>query len=506
MKALVIGPDAGIGDQLRSLGAELEVVADLHAVAQRVRAADDDLVLAYGDIATNREALAGLVDDPRIASGMLAAETEQGFLGVLKVAAEQCALLAETAERVARERDGDALELLASGLMAAGVTLRTAGLRGMVWERPASAAAWARVAQVDEEQIRLDGAVKSVDGFFTTFFVSPYSRYIARWAARRGLTPNQVTITSLIVGILCAAAFATGERWGLIAGAVLLQVAFTLDCVDGQLARYTRNFSQLGGWLDATFDRAKEWIVYAGLAIGGTDVWVLAGAALTLQTFRHMVDFCWQERRGEAEGDLGRWGAMDRIGIVPWIKRIIAFPIGERFAAISITAAIWSPRTTFIVLLAWGGFAALYGTTGRILRSLRLRGGEPADVRGYRDDGPLARVALAKASGWMLPPLIRGLEYGGLITFGALAGDSSKPAAFALIAALALRHYDIVYGLRFRGVPVSERLGLALGGWDSRLVLGCVLLILNLLPTGFYAMAAIIVAVSATATTKDVEA
>jgi len=361
------------------------------------------------------------------------------------------------------------------------------------------------MSNVDEERIRLNAAVKPVDGFFTTFFVSPYSRYIARWAARRRLTPNQVTIASLLVGILSAAAFATGERWGLITGAVLLQVAFTLDCVDGQLARYTRNFSKFGGWLDSTFDRAKEWIVYAGLAIGGTDVWVLAGAALTLQTFRHMVDFSWQERRGEATAELGGWDANP--GVLVWIKRIIAFPIGERFATISITAAIWSAHTTFIVLLAWGGFAAVYGTSGRILRSLRLHDSAPYDVSRYRDDGPFARVALARATGWMLPPLIRAFEYGGLITFGALAGDSAKPAAFALIAALALRHYDIVYGLRFRGVPVSERLGLALGGWDGRLVLGCVLLILNLLPTGFYALAAIIVAAFATTTTtKDVEA
>ena len=39
-------------------------------------------------------------------------------------------------------------------------------------------------------------------------------------------------------------AFATGERWGLVAGAVLLQIAFTIDCVDGQLARYTRTVLQ----------------------------------------------------------------------------------------------------------------------------------------------------------------------------------------------------------------------------------------------------------------------
>jgi hypothetical protein len=49
---------------------------------------------------------------------------------------------------------------------------------------------------------------------------------------------------------------------------------------------------------------------------------------------------------------------------------MIAFPIGERFAAISISAALFSAHTTFVVLLVWGGFAAAYVLTGRVLRSL----------------------------------------------------------------------------------------------------------------------------------------
>src|SRR5205085_1385778 len=123
-------------------------------------------------------------------------------------------------------------------------------------------------ATQNEERARLEASVKASDGFFTTFFVSPYSKYIARWAARRGLTPNQVTLTSAAVGALAAAAFATGHRPGLVVGAILLQAAFTLDCVDGQLARYTRAFSRFGAWLDSIFDRTKEYLVYAGLAIG----------------------------------------------------------------------------------------------------------------------------------------------------------------------------------------------------------------------------------------------
>jgi hypothetical protein len=485
------------------------------------------------------------------------------------------------------------------------VQFRPAALRGMFWARVTSQQvadeAAAALPLVDEDKVLLDSAVKSVDGFFTTFFVSPYSRYLARWAARRGLTPNQVTTASIVLGALAAAGFATGDRWGLVAGAVLLQIAFTTDCVDGQLARYTRRFSQLGAWLDATFDRAKEYIVFAGLAIGadhaGHPVWVLAAAALTLQTVRHTTDFSWHgarrqrvevvvqppveqsldawgaivaERRAARASEpspsappsaLARWRDLDNIPGVAWVKRLIAFPIGERFAVISITAAIWSAHTTFIVLLAWGGFAATYGFLGRILRSLKLKLRTDADpqleLESFRDDGPLARalaplgralpapvlaaagvapliaaiaikgdgasdglavavlawlVVVAGLSGrrtgtsrvrWIVPPLLRFGEYAGLLWLGTLAGASSIPASFALLAALTLRHYDIVYGLRYRGAPIPDRLGVAAGGWDGRLALGCVLLITRALPAGFYVLAAIIAVVFSAAAIRD---
>ncbi|MBX5440473.1 MAG: CDP-alcohol phosphatidyltransferase family protein [Solirubrobacteraceae bacterium] len=310
-------------------------------------------------------------------------------------------------------------------MVRAGAPIGNSYLRELFWARPLSEADVARAREdirlYDEDKVLLDSAVKGTDGFFTTFFVSPYSRYIARWCARRGLTPNQVTTFSLALGVLSALAFATGERWGLIAGAVLLQLAFTFDCVDGQLARYTRRFSKLGAWLDSVFDRTKEYVVFAGLAIGagraGDPVWVLAGCALMLQTMRHTFDFAfaaaahqqiaatpappvtqpWDSLNkpahplaprpangaprtpaGEplplptraAAGALAFWRRLDRLGPTIWLKRIVAFPIGERFAAISITAAIWSAHTTFVVLLVWGGFAGLYALAGRLLRSI----------------------------------------------------------------------------------------------------------------------------------------
>jgi hypothetical protein len=314
----------------------------------------------------------------------------------------------------------DVAALLLVGLVRANVDITPVYLRRLFWTRPlsseAAAGAAERIKGYDVDRVLLDSAVKSTDGFFTTFFVSPYSKYIARWAARRGLTPNQVTTASMLLGVLAAAAFATGERWGLIAGAVLLQVSFTTDCVDGQLARYTRQFSKLGAWLDSVFDRTKEYLAFAGLAIGATQmgdqVWLLACAAITLQTVRHTSDFSYMavahqaitvtpqtpieqpldhagaqaeaRRAARAAGEapapakrplatrvLSAWRKLDRMPSLVWIKRMAAFPIGERFALISITAAFFTPRVTLIAWLAWGGLAVLYTQAGRILRSLR---------------------------------------------------------------------------------------------------------------------------------------
>lgn len=383
-----------------------DLAGDLRAVAELAEDGAGALVIAQADVVVARAALAGLLAQATAAlTGDRADEAAPGVrvsqsrvtaaassrrpierptmasLGVLKVAADDRPALAAAArrlgERAAGEPAEDATALLLTGLLGAGVPVRAADLRAHFWARPRSAAALAGATRAhaghDEERARLDSAVKANDGFFTTFFVSPYSKYIARWAARRGLTPNLVTTVSLAIGLLAAAAFATGQRAGLIAGAVLLQVAFTTDCVDGQLARYTGRFSGLGAWLDSMFDRTKEYAVYAGLAIGGSgNIWVLAAGALALQTFRHMVELSWtavQLHALNAQQPLG--GGRPRAdGPLVWLKKAVVFPIGERFAAISLTAALFGPRTTFAVLLAWGGVAALYSIAGRLARSL----------------------------------------------------------------------------------------------------------------------------------------
>jgi Family of unknown function (DUF5941) len=91
---------------------------------------------------------------------------------------------------------------------------------------------------------------------------------------------------------------------------------------------------------------------------------------------------------------------------------------------------------------------------------------------------------------WETPPLMRTAEYAGLIWIAALHGASAYPGAFALIAALTFRHYDLVY--RRRDVDRIRAFAL---GWDGRLMLGYLLLVAGALPAGFYVMAIVLGAV-----------
>ncbi|WP_433405977.1 DUF5941 domain-containing protein [Streptomyces sp. CA-146814] len=302
---------------------------------------------------------------------------------------------------VALEAEGTAVQRPALGSLVAAVPT----------DPEQQAAAEAGVASVDDEAVRLRSAVKAHDGFFTTFCISPYSRYIARWCARRGLTPNQVTTASLITALIAAGSAATGTRGGYVAAGILLLVSFVLDCADGQLARYSLQYSTMGAWLDATFDRAKEYAYYAGLAIGaargGDDVWVLALGAMVLQACRHVVDFSFNEANHDAVANTSPTAALsdklDSVGWTVWARRMIVLPIGERWAMIAVLTALTTPRTVFYALLAGCALAACYTTAGRLLRSLTRKAGRTdraaQALADLADSGPLAQGVAAVAAG-----------------------------------------------------------------------------------------------------------
>jgi hypothetical protein len=191
----------------------------------------------------------------------------------------------------------------------------------------------------------------------------------------------------------------------------------------------------------------------------------------------------------------------------------VVFPIGERWATIALTAAVFDGRVALTVVLVWGGLAVAYTLSLRGLRSLRMRIPvlTTVDIPGQRDDGPLVRyglgqvglpaplatAALAVAAGaalvvargdwygvaalvvlgaglsarashagpldWLVPAGLRAAEYLFVIGVG-IAGDVPRPLVFALLAAVAMHHYD-------RTARRGARHHLADLGWDGRVTL-----------------------------------
>jgi phosphatidylglycerophosphate synthase len=544
----------GWADALRAAGHSAveseDVAGDLAVIGAAVSATDSSVVLAAADLVAHDGAIASFAG-PRVRTTVAAVQTARNmtvgaygepvlrernmvvsvgthqrevtrpnavFRALVTVSAEDrprlhdaCAALRTEAIDSGRDLDADAgaygaVGLTLLGLVRTGVVVAANNPRLYVCHRidspEAATAAETALAAVDEPAADVRMGVKEDDEFLATYLVHSYTPRLVAFFARRGITPNQVTWMSIAVGLVAAAVFAVGVRWLDIVGAVMLYASFILDCNDGSLARYTGNFSRYGGWLDMIADRAKEYVVFAGVAIGGVRmhepaIWGLALAAIVAQTVRHMVDTWYgalqdtatraipvvplgsrldtlglraaaagapSDRNGSATGAVTNAGAVSDAGAgasagaklgqlsaaahgryrspAYWLKRSVVLPIGDRWLLMALAIAIGGPRVMFIVLLIAIALAFAYVLAGRTLRALFLRVAVMPrfDIGFQRDDGPIARTLGSLGRGRVSPlvALAPGLVAVLIAAGFAIVGDRGPRWLVLIYAGLAL--------------------------------------------------------------------
>jgi len=109
---------------------------------------------------------------------------------------------------------------------------------------------------------------KPRDSWWTVCLVDPLaSRLVKGTANKTSITPNQLTIGALVLGLAAAVCFFFADWYWLLAGAVLFHLSFVLDCMDGKIARLKGNGSVFGSWLDYVFDRVR--VLICGVALMG---------------------------------------------------------------------------------------------------------------------------------------------------------------------------------------------------------------------------------------------
>ncbi len=496
----------------------------LRALADRLRGGGPVVVMDPG-LVVAPAALAPLTADPFATTSLLVRPTSQDAdvrvrhhvvtsvgtsfhavtaadhrsVGVLLVGAVDAPAAAVLVDELANAVDADIttggddlVELVAVALTRGGLTVKAVGMVDVPWFRDPQDVESARraAASVSEARIAQLQANRVDDGFYSTFVVRRLSKPLTRLALRLGWTPNAITLLSFAIGLAAAASFAQGDRAMLVLGAVLLQVSLVVDCVDGEVARATRRFSALGAWLDASTDRVKEFLAYAGLAIGaarsGVDIWWLAVLLVLLQTTRHMSDYDFSriQRMREAAvpvrdirdpddgaaGSAGGWsvsGAMEmstrmnRRDAVRWAKRAIHLPIGERWLIISVVAALLGATWALAVLLVAGLLAFAYVTAGRTLRTFTWHGPTPQAgallLSRQSDAGPILsafasgvpadarRRAWRARWAWAIPAVLRLTELGVVTVIALVSLPGAATVAFWWMAVVAFHHYDTLY-------------------------------------------------------------
>ena len=413
-----------------------------------------------------------LVRQNRIASASSSSHKvtigNRNFAGAIRISQRQRDEVIKALEGAANsELSGNAIDLVLVALTRARVQVDAAELWAAPYARSSDDLVRDNVkgelANLNMGKLRLKMANRANDGFYSVFFLRKFSKLLTWLAVRVNATPNQVTLISFAIGLYSAFCFTKGTFSQTLLGAFLLQLSIIVDCVDGELARYTRKFSKLGAWLDAVTDRVKEYMVFLGLAIGaeksGQDLWIPALVMMLIQTFRHLSDYNFArsiKQRAEEQFIAPIDFSADFDGIIPserepkgrlryWLGKIIQFPIGERWLVISASAVIGGASFTFTVMPILAFISALVVFRGRTIRTLKMQKERSRGILiSAQQDSLFVRLSFLKRFDWIEPSFLRVIEFAFLLWIF-IRNEQINMVSFIIFFAIVFHHYDNLY-------------------------------------------------------------
>jgi len=161
-------------------------------------------------------------------------------------------------------------------------------------------------------------------------------------ATKSQITPNFITLLSFLghIGVFVAL---IDNRFTL--AAILIVVFGLLDALDGALARVQKKNSASGMLLDATSDRAKEFLIYLGLIFVFADNENVAGVMAATAALGGSFMVSYVKAKGETavastRKDLAKVNRMFASGIMQYQVRMAILVIGLIAQRLTITMSI----------------------------------------------------------------------------------------------------------------------------------------------------------------------
>lgn len=169
-------------------------------------------------------------------------------------------------------------------------------------------------------------------------FVSPELRARVRGLAqpmglalaRAGLSPNALTLIGFLIA--CAAGVAAAAQAWLLAG-ILVIGGGVFDMFDGMVARATGKVSKAGAFLDSTFDRWGEGVVYIGIAWGAVELGLTRPIVLATVAMSSAFMVSYTRARAESLGFAPPTG-MAAVGLAPREVRLVILTLGLVLAGV----------------------------------------------------------------------------------------------------------------------------------------------------------------------------
>jgi phosphatidylglycerophosphate synthase len=220
----------------------------------------------------------------------------------------------------------------------------------------------------EAERRLLRSLVKDTDGFMARHVERPISLALSRRLAATAITPNQMSLISIAVGICGGPFFLSSRPLMQTIGALLFLAHSILDGCDGELARLKFQQSRSGGVLDFWGDNVVHIVIFACMAIGWSvaadSLWPLAlGAGAVLGTLGSAGFVYWRLMRmkdgadtlftsmsDSPEGPLSR--LLDSASRRDFIYLVILLALFGRSSWFLVMAGIGAPIYLVLVLLA----------------------------------------------------------------------------------------------------------------------------------------------------------
>ena len=202
-----------------------------------------------------------------------------------------------------REACADGAETLSEGVQKLAATGRARAIDGGdLW--------WHDIDEPEDTRVArgklLAGLRTDKDGPIASFLNRPISTRISAQVAKTSITPNQVSVATLLVSLLAAVVVAGATYPMLVLGGVLFHFASVLDGVDGEVARLKFQSSRRGEYVDTVCDSLAYVAFLAGLTVAAyrapvPDILFWNGVAATIACTLGVVNIMFYlSRQGES--------------------------------------------------------------------------------------------------------------------------------------------------------------------------------------------------------------